>query len=110
MLYSGSYCYIVQAWCMLTAYPEWWILHSETASSIATFIFEDILCCWGTITELITDNGSPFIQALDLLANQYGVRHIRISPYNSQANSVVERCHYNVREAICKSSPEGELC
>ncbi|KIK73070.1 hypothetical protein PAXRUDRAFT_74267, partial [Paxillus rubicundulus Ve08.2h10] len=41
--------------------------------------------------------------ALDLLASRYNIRHIRISPYNSQANGIVERRHYDVREAIIKS-------
>ena len=43
------------------------------------------------------------------LATQYGIRHIRISPYNSQVNGVVERRHYNVREAIIKSTLGGEV-
>ncbi|KAI6152640.1 hypothetical protein BKA82DRAFT_114660, partial [Pisolithus tinctorius] len=41
--------------------------------------------------------------ALDALAAQYHIRHIRISPYNSQANGIVERHHYDVHEAIMKS-------
>jgi hypothetical protein len=85
------------------AYLEWHMLQSENAAAIASVIFEDILCCWGAVAELVTDNGSPYVQALDILADQYGICHIRISPSNSQANSVVERRHYDVREAIVKS-------
>jgi len=86
------------------------MLRSENASAIASFIFEDILCRWGAVSELVTDNGAPFVQALDVLANRYGIHHIRISPYNSQANGVVERRHYDVREAIVKSILGGEVC
>ena len=75
-----------------------------------SFIFKDILCCWGAVSELVTDNGPAFIQALDVLMSRYGIRHIRISPYNSQANGVVKRCHYNVQEAIVKSTLGGEIC
>ncbi|KAF8433088.1 hypothetical protein L210DRAFT_3345383, partial [Boletus edulis BED1] len=39
----------------------------------------------------------------------YGICHIQISPYNSQANGMVERCHYDVREAIVKSTLGGEV-
>ena len=85
------------------------MLRSENASSIASFIFEEILCHWGAVAELVTDNGTPYVQALDTLATRYGIRHIRISPYNSQANGVVERCHYDVREAIIKSTLGGEV-
>ena len=107
---SAGYWYIVQARCALTAYPEWWMLCSENASTLASFIFEDILCHWGTLAEIVTDNGPAFGQALNVLANQYNIQHIRISPYNSQANSVVERRHLDVQEAIIKSTPEGEFC
>ncbi|EPT02901.1 hypothetical protein FOMPIDRAFT_1117531, partial [Fomitopsis schrenkii] len=36
------------------------------------------------------------------LGKRYGIRHIRISPYNSQANGIVERRHFDVREAAMK--------
>ena len=100
---ASGYRYIVQARCALTAYPEWRVLRSENAHALASFIFEDILCRWGAISEIVTDNGPAFIQALDYLAEKYHIRHIRISPYNSQANGIVERRHYDVREAIMKS-------
>ena len=104
---SAGYWYIVQAHCALMAYPEWRMLRSENASALASFIFEDILCRWGPLAEIVTDNGPAFIQAVDVLADRYKIRHIRISPYNSQANGVVERRHFNVWEAIVKSSPGG---
>jgi hypothetical protein len=37
---------------------------------------------------------------LNWLAEQYGIHHIYISPYNSQANGIVERHYLDVREAI----------
>jgi hypothetical protein len=39
---ASGYCYIVQAWCALTGYPEWGMLHMENTSTLASFIFEDI--------------------------------------------------------------------
>jgi len=36
------------------------------------------------------DNRTPFIAALDWIAECYHIRHIRISAYNSQSNRVVE--------------------
>ena len=58
---SGGYHYIVQAWCTLTVYPEWHMLRSENASAITSFIFEDILCHWGAVSELVTDNSPAFV-------------------------------------------------
>ena len=85
------------------------MLRSENASAIASFIFEDILCRWGAVSELITDNSPAFVQALDVLASQYGIRHIQISPYNSQVNGVVKWCHYDVWEAIVKNTGRRDL-
>ena len=104
---SAGYRYIVQARCALTAYPEWRMLHSENTSALASFIFEDILYCWGALAKIVTDNGPAFVQALDVLTDWYNIPHIRISPYNSQANGVVEQRHLDVQEAITKSTLGG---
>jgi hypothetical protein len=69
---------------------------------ISAFIFEEILCHWGVLERIVTDNGPAFIEALNWLAEQYGIHHIRISPYNSQANGIIEHHHLDVREAIMK--------
>ena len=52
------------------------MLRSENASTLASFIFEDILCHWGTLAKIVTDNGPAFIQALDVLADRYNIWHI----------------------------------
>lgn len=80
------------------------MLHAENARSLATFIFEDILCRWGGVEEIVTDNGPAFVQAMDFLSAHYKINNIRISPYNSQANGPVERRHYDVRESLVKAA------
>jgi hypothetical protein len=102
MPHALGYCYIVQARCSLSSYPEHWKLHTENGSTIGTFIFKEILCHWGALEEIVTDNGLAFVEALNWLAEQYGIHHIHISPYNSQANRIVEHRHLDVREAIMK--------
>jgi hypothetical protein len=97
-----GYRYIVQAHCSLLSYPEHQKLHKENGSTIGTFIFEEILCRWGVLEDIVTDNGLAFIEALNWLAEQYGIHHIRISPYNSQANGIVKRRHLDIQEAIMK--------
>jgi hypothetical protein len=69
---------------------------------ISVFIFEEFLCRWGVPEEIVTDNGPASVEALNWLAEQYGIHHICILPYNSQANGIVERHHLEVREAIMK--------
>jgi hypothetical protein len=60
------------------------------------------------VEEIVTDNGTAYIAALDWLADRYGIRHIRISAYNSQANGIVERQHRTIRDSIIKAC-EGDL-
>jgi hypothetical protein len=105
---AGGYRYIVQARCSLTSYPEFRMLRKETGAAIGTFIFEEILCRWGALEEIVTDNGKPFVEALNYLASRYGINHIRISAYNSQANGPVERRHRDVREAVMKTCDGDE--
>ncbi|RDX46378.1 hypothetical protein OH76DRAFT_1325477, partial [Lentinus brumalis] len=49
------------------------------------------------------DNGSPWVAALQYLESNYHISHIRISGYNSQANGVVERPHFNIRDSLVKA-------
>ena len=93
MLTAQGYGYIIQARCSLTGWPEWRKLKNETGRTIRSFLFEAILCRWGGLEEIVMDNGTLFIATLNWLADKYHIRHIRISPYNSKANGIVERSH-----------------
>jgi hypothetical protein len=105
---AAGYRYIVQVRCSLTAWPKWRALRVKTARTLAAFVFEDILCRWGAVEEIVTDNGAAFVTALDWLADRYGIRHIWISAYNSRANGIVERQHRTIRESIVKAC-EGDI-
>nr|GAT45999.1 DNA/RNA polymerase [Mycena chlorophos] len=100
---SGGFRYIVQGRCSLIHYPEFRRLRRETARTLGDWIFEDILCRWGTLCEIVSDNGTPFVKALVYLEKRYHVRHIRISGYNSRAN-LAERPHFDVRQALFKAA------
>ena len=76
--------------CSLTHWPEWAMLRQENAKSLAQFILHDIIYRWGTLQEIVTDNGAPFVKAMDYLAKTYHIKHIRISSYNSRANGIIE--------------------
>ena len=104
---SGGFKYIVQARCSLTHWPEWSMLRQESSKSLADFILHNIVYRWGTISEIVTDNGAPFVKAMTYLAKKYHIKHIRISGYNSQANGLVERSHFDIRQALYKAC-DGE--
>ncbi|KAJ3565119.1 hypothetical protein NP233_g7843 [Leucocoprinus birnbaumii] len=101
---SNGFRYIVHACCSLSSYPEFCMLRAENARTLGTFIFEDILCRWGAIEEIVTDNGPAFVQAAEFFSQRYKINHIRISPYNSRANGPVKRRHFDVREALVKAA------
>jgi len=105
---SHGYSYIVQARCSLTAWPEWCMLRRETGHTLGLFIFEDLLCHWGGLEEIVTDNGTLFVAALDWLALKYHIHHIRISAYNSKANGIVERSHRTIRDSLVKAC-QGDI-
>jgi hypothetical protein len=87
---ASGFHYLVQAHCSLMAWPEWHVLWTEISHTIGAFIFEEILCCWGAVSEIMMDNSSAYITVLDWLADKYGIQHIQISAYNSRANGIVE--------------------
>jgi hypothetical protein len=101
---AGGYRTVVQARCSLSGYVEGRRLRTETGETIAAFIFEDILCRWGAVEEIVTDNGGAFVKALEILGKRYKIFNIRISAYNSRANGLVERAHRPVRESLMKAA------
>lgn len=103
---AKGYRYIIHARCSLTAYPEWAMVRNENAEAIAKFLFQ-IMCRWGAIETIVTDNAPQYLQAAEILVQKYHVHHIKISPYNSRASGPIERRHYDVREAVIKAA-EGD--
>ena len=59
------------------------MLCTETGHTLGAFIFEEILCYWGGLKEFVTHNGTPFITALDWLAQMYHIL-IKVSIVNPQ--------------------------
>ena len=100
---SSGFKYLVQGCCLLLHYPVYCVLHTETMKTISDWIFNDILCQWGTLCEIVTDNSPTFIKAPDYLGKHYHIRHIQILRYNSHANGIVERTHFNIHQALFKA-------
>ena len=103
----GSYRYCVHARCATISYPEGQALTKDSGQALANFIF-NLMCRWGGLAELVTDNGTAYISAIDILGKQHKIFHIKISGYNSQANGIVESKHFDVREAIMKTCDGDE--
>ena len=87
---SGGFRYIVQGRCSMVHYVEFCMLRSENATTLGDWLFEDVICRWGALKEIVSDNGGAFVKAVEYLAKKYHIHHIRISGYNSRANGLVE--------------------
>ena len=61
------------------------------------------------LAEIILDNGVPFVKAIAYLLKRYHINHIHISSYNLGANSLVERSHFNVWQAMYKAANRDQL-
>ena len=83
-------------------------LAKDNARNIAQFFKEQILYRYGAIPEVVTDNGPSLAGEFAKLAKEFNIRQIKISPYNSSANGVVERGHFNIREGLVKAC-QGDI-
>ena len=101
---SSNGCkYIVHGRDSLSSWSEARALRVENARSIAEWFFDDIICRWGCPEEVVSDNAPQMKLMLKWLEQKYGIRGIKISPYNSQANGKIERAHYDLRQALAKT-------
>lgn len=78
---------------LLVLHTEVEALRKISAKSIANFFWEQIYCQYGCIQQIVTDNGSETKGAFEELVIRCNIPHVRISPYSSPANGVVERYH-----------------
>jgi len=99
---SQGHKYIIQARDSLTGWPEWKTLTRETSRTIGQFIFDEILCHWDRLKEIVIDNETLFVAALDWIAEHYHIHYIQILAYNSQSNGVVEMTYRTIRDSLVK--------
>ena len=66
------------------------MLQSENATTLGDWLFEDVLCRWGVLMEIVSDNGGLFVKGVEYLMKKYHIYHIHISDYNSCANGLIE--------------------
>ena len=79
------------------------MLARENTNTIAKWIFEDIICCWGALNKIVTNNSPSIIKAVAHLTQKYYLNHIHISSYNKHANGIAERPYFDIRQALFKA-------
>ena len=92
---------------MATDYCTKWVeakaLRDNTALSTAKFLYECIWCRYGCPIELVSDQGSHFInEVVKGLEQHYTVVHKRSTVYYPQANSLAESTNKTLQGILRK--------
>ena len=79
------------------------MLRKENAQAIGEWLLRSFVYRWGVLCEIVSDNGVPFVKAIEYLAHWYHIHHIHISGYNSRTNGLVKRPHFDIRQVLFKA-------
>ena len=101
---SNGCKYIAHGRDSLSSWMEGRPLKEEKGKAVAQWLFEDVICRWGCMKQIIVDNSTVYDSAAAWLERKYGIPGIKVSAYNSQANGKIERPHWDVRQALYKAT------
>ena len=105
---SGGFKYIVDLRDDLSGWLEARMLRNANSKNVAKFLFEDVMCRFGCILQLTTDNGAEFEGLVQTMADIYNVPIARAAPYHPEANGMIERHHRTWIGSLfiaCKGNP-----
>ena len=72
-------------------------IRNMKATTIATTFIDNILTKFGTPVTVVSDNGKQFVSSIfKQLSKLFGFEHRLITPYNPQANGVIERINRTI--------------
>ena len=92
-----------------TRWPEAVAITSTTAPSIAKHFVDTWVTRYGCPDTITTDQGTNFTSELFAeLTRLLGIHHITTTMYHPQANSIVERFHRRMKEAICSAERQRD--
>ena len=78
-------------------------LKDNTATSTAKFVYESIWCRFGCPIELVSDQGTHFINKLiHELTTYYAAVHKKSMPYYPQANGLAESTNKTIQTILKK--------
>jgi hypothetical protein len=100
---------LVVARCDLSGYVEARAMRNATARNVAKFVYEDVICNHGVFRKLVTDGGPENKELLQELSKTYGIKQVLISAYNSKANGMIEKGHYQIENALAKTCADSGI-
>ena len=100
---GNKYIQVATDYC--TKWVEAKALRDNTAASTARFLYEHIGCRFGCPIELISDQGSHFLNmVIHKLTDRYVVVHKKSTPYYPQANRLAESTNKTLQNIVKKLS------
>ncbi len=82
-------------------------LKAANVDTVATFLYEEIICRFGIPRILQSDRGTHFINELiQKLTKRFKIKHSLSSPYHSQSNRLIERFNKTLYKGIAKIAEE----
>ena len=99
--------YIIAGIDYLTKYVEARPIRFQTASEIALFLYEEIICRHGCPTIIVSDNGKPFVsKMIQQVCRNFSIIHKTTTPYNPQSNGLIERFNRTLGQILQKRTKE----
>ena len=92
-----------------TRYCELAVLPNKTSKAIAKSLFDNVICRWGAMDNIISDNAPEFISSvINELANLLHIKHPPILSYRPQANAYSERLNRTIVQHIRTMSQDQQ--
>ena len=100
---SNGHRFILVAIDYFTKWVEAASYASVTQNVVTRFLKNNIICRYGLLERIITDNGSNLNNKMvDRLCNEFKINHHNSVPYRPQMNGAVEAANKNIKKIIQK--------
>jgi transposase InsO family protein len=103
----GQKRYILVATDYVTKWAEAIATKIDNASTVATFLYENIITRFGCPKELVSNCGAHFINStMAALTEKYEIKHRKTTPYHPCANGQTEKTN----DILCKILTKTITC